>query len=230
MLWDVDHTLIENGGMSKATYAKAFTSIAGREPEFPAETDGRTDPQIMSDMLERNGFPVTPDVRDRIPAELEAALESNIPKMRERGCALPGSHEVLELASKVDGLVQSALTGNIIANAKLKLAAFSLDGPIDWEIGGFGSDSAVRSELVGVARSRVEEKFGTLLPLSSIVLVGDTLRDIEAGVDSGARVIGVATGKVSADDLLKAGADRVFESMEDAASVIAAVRDLVGLG
>src|SRR4051812_24713391 len=98
VLWDVDHTLIDNGGMSKATYAKAFTALSGKEPEFPAETEGRTDPQIMADMLERNGVPATAELQAKIPAALEVALQSNFAKLQERGCALPGAHEVLELA------------------------------------------------------------------------------------------------------------------------------------
>jgi phosphoglycolate phosphatase len=42
LLWDVDHTLIENGGVSKENYALAFEILTGRAPEAQPQTDGRT--------------------------------------------------------------------------------------------------------------------------------------------------------------------------------------------
>ncbi len=48
--WDIDHTLIENHGVNKETYALAFMLLTGREAEHRARTDGRTEPEIMRDM------------------------------------------------------------------------------------------------------------------------------------------------------------------------------------
>jgi hypothetical protein len=47
VLWDVDHTLIENGGMSRATYILAYELLTGQRPTSPPVTDGRTDVAIM---------------------------------------------------------------------------------------------------------------------------------------------------------------------------------------
>lgn len=35
VLWDIDHTLIENAGVSKEIYAAAFTALSGRAPMGP---------------------------------------------------------------------------------------------------------------------------------------------------------------------------------------------------
>ncbi|MFE2375553.1 HAD family hydrolase [Streptomyces sp. NPDC059398] len=35
VLWDIDHTLIENAGVSKEIYAAAFTALAGSAPSEP---------------------------------------------------------------------------------------------------------------------------------------------------------------------------------------------------
>src|SRR5882724_1968212 len=51
VLWDINHTLIENHGVNKETYALAFNLLTGREAEQQARTDGRTEPEIMRDML-----------------------------------------------------------------------------------------------------------------------------------------------------------------------------------
>jgi phosphoglycolate phosphatase len=47
LLWDVDHTLIENSGVSKAVYAEAFRQLTGRAALVQPSTDGRTDPEIV---------------------------------------------------------------------------------------------------------------------------------------------------------------------------------------
>src|SRR5437660_466817 len=41
VLWDVDHTLIENGGVSKEMYARAYELLTGESPSEQPETDGR---------------------------------------------------------------------------------------------------------------------------------------------------------------------------------------------
>jgi hypothetical protein len=51
VLWDIDHTLIENHGVNKEIYALAFKLLTGREAEHRARTDGRTEPEVMRDML-----------------------------------------------------------------------------------------------------------------------------------------------------------------------------------
>ncbi|MEU2031248.1 HAD family hydrolase [Nocardia amamiensis] len=230
VLWDVDHTLIDNGGMSKATYALAFRRLTGSDPTYPAETEGRTDPEIMREMLERNGFADVEHISTRVPAALEDALVHHTALLRERGCALLGAEQALKAVGAIAGLAQSVLTGNIQTNARLKLSTFNLDRYLDWSVGGFGSDHVVRSELVRIARRRVAEKYGVELAPSAVVLIGDTLRDMRAATASGARVIGVATGKNTVDELAAAGADEVFTDLSDTYAVVAAVRLLTGIG
>ena len=79
VLWDVDHTLIENNGVNKETYAYAFELLTGRPAEYPARTDGRTEPEIMRDMLTRHGIEPTADHFARMPEALEAATSSKAP-------------------------------------------------------------------------------------------------------------------------------------------------------
>jgi phosphoglycolate phosphatase-like HAD superfamily hydrolase len=46
--------------------------------------------------------------------------------------------------------------------------------------------------------------------------VGDTPRDVKAGHGAGIKVVGVATGSYTADQLNQAGADWALESVEHA--------------
>src|ERR1700716_3627010 len=86
VLWDVDHTLIENGGVSKETYARAFELLTGRQPSVRPVTDGRTDFQIMRELLAANSIDVDDFTEIRQFAdELKAAMEEKKVGLPERG-------------------------------------------------------------------------------------------------------------------------------------------------
>lgn len=51
VLWDVDHTLIDNGGASRETYTAAFTALTAVVPTRLARTSSRTDRLIMREMF-----------------------------------------------------------------------------------------------------------------------------------------------------------------------------------
>ncbi|WP_200797756.1 haloacid dehalogenase-like hydrolase [Streptoalloteichus hindustanus] len=227
VLWDVDNTLIENGGMSKATYAKAFRKLTGVDPTVPAETEGRTDPLIMGEMLRRNGIEDPDRYTPRLFEALSEAMNENFEELRARGYALPGSVEALKAVGSIPGVIQSVLTGNIKPNAYAKLAAFGLESYVDFDAGGFGSDAEVRAELVGYARRRAADKYEVDLPASAVILIGDTPRDVEAGLGGGAWVVGVATGKTSMEDLARAGAHEVLPSLETTDNVLGAFRSVM---
>jgi len=228
VLWDVDHTLIENGGVSKENYQKAFEVLTGRRPEHPVETDGRTDPEIIRNMLVSHG--ITPDdgYLSRVGEALEGAMSANMARLRERGYELPGARAALNALQQTAGVVQSVLSGNIRANAFAKLSAFGLDPYIDFEVGGYGSDDNVRANLVGVARRRALAKHGIAFEPSTTVLVGDTTRDVRAGRDGGAYVVAVASGIDNVDQLRAEGADAVFPDLCDTRALVEVVRRLQG--
>ena len=216
VLWDVDHTLIENGGVSKATYARAFELLTGRFPDVRPKTDGRTDFQIMHELLTANNVDAEGFTRiDQFENVLKSAMEEKAPELPERGYVLPGVVESLMALSSASNTIQSVLTGNIDVNAFAKLHAFDLDKWVDLEVGGFGSDDIVRSKLVDASRRKVDAKYGVDFDRSSTVLIGDTLLDIMAAHDGDAKVIAVATGVYSVDQLTEAGADAVLESLAD---------------
>jgi phosphoglycolate phosphatase len=216
ILWDIDHTLIENGGVSKATYALAFELLARRAPSARPATDGRTDFQIMHELLSANSVDAEKYVEiTQFEGALAEAMERNAPQLPQRGHILPGVIEVLTALSTMPSIVQSVLTGNIASNARAKLSAFNLDGWFDLDVGGYGSDDAIRSNLVNVARRKVLKKYGTVFDRSSTILIGDTPLDVRAAREGGARIIAVATGVYSISQLIEAGADVTLDSLAD---------------
>jgi phosphoglycolate phosphatase-like HAD superfamily hydrolase len=211
ILWDIDHTLVENSGVSKDIYRAAFTRLVGRPPEAPVVTEGRTDRLIMRDVFADHGLaqPTWP--------EIEHALETSGREHRailaRRGYLLPGAREALA-AVRREGWVSSVLTGNIRANAQVKLGTFGLDALLDMLVGAYGADADERSALVPVARDRIHRVRG-LDPATPIVLVGDTPQDVLAAHHSGATVIAVATGQHTVEQLRTAGASTVLPDLSD---------------
>ncbi len=223
VLWDIDHTLVENHGVNKEIYAEAFELLTGRRAERRAETDGRTEPEIMRNMLIAHGIEPTSDYLGRVTEALETATVGGVSRLRERGYELPGARAALAKFQGMPGIAQSVLSGNIKANAYTKLSTFGLQEYLDFEVGGYGSDDDVRAKLVGVAQRRASVKYGVNFGPDTTVLVGDTLRDVRAGLEGGARVVGVASGSDSMEALLKEGADAVLPDLRDTAAVVRAV-------
>lgn len=223
VLWDVDHTLIENNGVNKETYAKAFELLTGLRAEHQAETEGRTEPEIMRNMLAAHGIEPTGEHHARMVDALETAASANASRLRERGHELPGARDALAAFQEMPGIVQSVLTGNTRPNARTKLSAFGLDEYLDFEVGGYGSDDYVRANLVGVAQHRASAKYGVKFGLAATVLIGDTPRDVRAGLDGGAHVVAVASGSSDMDSLREEGADVVLPDLRATQAVVDAV-------
>lgn len=223
VLWDVDHTLIENGGVSKETYAGAYELLTGHPPIHRARTDGRTDPAVMRDLLDQHGIEMTDAHASMLNAALERSLQSRQEELRRRGYELPGAREAIAALGNLDGIVQTVLTGNIKPNAFIKVATFGLDSGLDLEVGGYGSDDSVRANLVGVARRRAGAKYETFFDESTTVLIGDTVRDVRAGKESGTYVIAVASGLDTVQELENEGADVTLPDLVDTSALIDAV-------
>jgi phosphoglycolate phosphatase len=230
VLWDVDGTLVQAGEVGRDIFTEAFQAVVGRAPdEVAARTlvmAGRTDPEIALEFLAAHQVA---EGASHLPAFSEAlvtALAAKAAVIRGRGRALPGAAETLAALDRADGVVQSLLTGNVQPNALLKLASFELDGYLDFDVGGFGSDHHHRPNLVEVARTKAERKYGTAFGGRATVLVGDTPLDVAAGRAGGARTVAVATGPYRADELAATGADAVLEDLRDPEAALAAILGL----
>jgi len=227
VLWDIDGTLVQAGEVGRDIFTEAFQAVLGRAPDQVTAKAlvmaGRTDPEIALEFLAAHEIA---EGASHLPAFSEAlvtALAAKAAVVRERGRALPGAREALVALGRTEGVVQSLLTGNLEPNALLKLASFELDGHLDFEVGGFGSDHHHRPSLVEVARAKAERKYGTSFPGTATVLVGDTPLDVAAGRAGGARVVAVATGPYSVAELRATGADAVLPNLGDTAATLAAI-------
>lgn len=205
VLFDIDGTLIHSGGSSDRAWHRAFEEIVGVEVDVAAVTgQGVPDPEVG-----RRCFAAALG-RDPAPGELDALMErrlAHLPEEVERSPdyrVLDGAVELLQRL-RADGCLLGLTTGNVEPAARIKLDRGDLNR--FFEFGGFSSDSSDRTELTMRALERARSRAGDGLDDASVVSVGDTPRDIEAGHGAGIRVVGVATGEYSEAELRDAGAD-----------------------
>ncbi|RKT56966.1 HAD family hydrolase [Saccharothrix australiensis] len=220
VLWDIDLTLIDARGLGHSWYRTALHAAAGLElvhtPSFP----GRTERAITQELLTLHALEPTDELIARLHAELIEVATREHTLLPERGRALPGALEALEALSRQRDVVQSLVTGNLVEIARYKLAAFGLDAHLDFDIGGYGSVSEHRPELVleavRLASAKHDKEF-------TAVVIGDTPHDVDAALHHDAVAIGVATGRSTAAELRAAGAHVVLDDLSDTAAVVKAV-------
>jgi len=227
VLWDIDRTLLYVGDIDRQVYRETFAEIVGRPAErLPARGTGVTMPFAIRSLLLDNGVPEA-DVPRLVPRMVELLprlLAAHSDDLREKGVLLPGALDALKAVRAQPGCVPTVVTGNLKPNALLKLEAFNVDGFLDTEIGGYSSDDDHRPALVAVAQKRAQAKYGTAaFSRSNTVIIGDSLEDVRTGIEGGAPVIGVASGKTTAAELSTAGADVVLDSLVDVPRLLDAI-------
>jgi phosphoglycolate phosphatase len=224
VLWDIDQTLIDLRGAGRDWYSRVLSEVLGVTMTGMPPFFGRTELAITSELLVAHGVEPDEDLIRKIWTGLVAASEQAIPRLPELGVVLPGAATALAALAPVDGMVQSLVTGNLREIAWHKLSAFNLHRHLDFEIGGYGSLSAHRPDLVAYA---VEQAGARHSPFAakSVVVIGDTPHDIDAALAHGAVAIGVATGRFDEAALRDAGAHVVLADLSETPAVLAAVLD-----
>ncbi len=215
VLWDIDGTLVDSAGHGRFAFEEAFDAVIGGVPDW-VEYAGRTDHQIALSML-NNSTEHVPAVLEQLVAKL-AVRKSAI---AAEGRVYPGVPETLAALHEADGVINSLLTGNLEANAAVKVGAFGLERWLDFEAGAYGSDPHERrSDLVAIARERAAARYGQP---TGAVLVGDTPLDVLAAREAGARAVAVATGFADLDSLRASEPDALLQDLSDTEAAIRAI-------
>ena len=222
VLFDIDGTLVTDGGASRAAFAAALSSVYGYHGDLKRyDFSGRTDPQIAYMVLRDAGYSdlaIGAEIRDLWRVYL-AGLERNAANGTVK--ALGGVKRIVEALHAHDDVVLALLTGNIEPGARLKLAAPQLNDYFPF--GAFGSDSAVREELPPFAVRRAEERFGHRFAGRDVVIIGDSIYDVRCGVPHDATTIAVASGKTAAATLQAENPTHFFDTLDDFDAVMSAV-------
>jgi phosphoglycolate phosphatase-like HAD superfamily hydrolase len=225
VLFDIDGTILLTAGAGRrAILAAIGEEVSGSSRLHDVRFDGKTDPQIVAELLEAAGVS-GPHPAERVSAVCGRyvdllARELQHPTSRTR--VMPGVHPLLDRLEAEEGVVLGLLTGNLAAGAALKLKSAGFD-PGRFRVGAYGSDAAHRPELPPIAARRAEPYFGRVPSGQEVVIIGDTPADLACGECIAARAVGVATGAYSVSELAACSPHAVFEDLSDTERVIEAI-------
>ena len=222
LLWDIDGTLIHGGGVGGRAIYDAAKAIAQLVDVPRVDMHGKTDPQILREIFEAAEVDV--DLLDEHVTDAVKAAEANLAateaELRARGGVHPGVRDVLERLDAIDGVRQTLVTGNIVANSAIKLAAFDLTDLFDHEVGAYGTDSADRLQLVPIALERVERLRGERYEPDEVWVIGDTPADLACARAGGVRCLLVGTGAPGWDGVRDLGAEHALPDLSDVEQVV----------
>ncbi|MEP6990794.1 MAG: HAD family hydrolase [bacterium] len=224
VLFDIDGTLLWTDGAGRRAVHQALEDVFGAAPPDGHEFDGKTDPQIVRELMRLVGV-ADSDIDVRLPEALRRyveLLDHELSRGDHAGQTFPGVAALLDALEARDDVLIGLLTGNVHQGAAAKLAAVGLARD-RFKVGAFGSDHALRAELPAVARGRAETLVGRVIDGADVVVIGDTPADMHCGTGIGARAIGVATGRYSVADLEACGPAAVFPDLADTAAVMRAI-------
>jgi phosphoglycolate phosphatase-like HAD superfamily hydrolase len=213
VLFDIDGTLISTGGASDRAWKRAFKELQGVDVDVPVVTGkGVPDPEVGRVVFQKTIG------REPTREEADALMRRRLDHLSEEVDNSPGfvvKDGVVELLDQLidDGVLLGLTTGNVEEAAHIKLARANLNR--FFSFGGYGSDSPDRTELTKKSLERGEMVSGETLERDRCFSCGDTPRDVEAGHGAGIRVVGVATGEFTVEELRESGADAVIRSFRE---------------
>ncbi len=143
----------------------------------------------------------------------------NFPKNPSR-YVLPGGRRLLSALSRTENVL-ALYTGG---SEKIGKKVLQATGLVKYfRSCAFGDQAETRPGMVRLLLNRVGKQTGKRFKGREVVIVGDSVRDVDCGKEFNALTIAVATGTYSERELAERGADRVFSSLRDYREVKSAI-------
>jgi phosphoglycolate phosphatase len=226
VLFDIDGTILLTDGAGRRAIQRALREVFGSAGPEQHRFDGKTDPQIVREMMRLDGHPDA-HIDERMPRLLERYVDYLGEELAAHPAGvrlMPGIRPLLDALERHEDVLLGLLTGNLAGGARAKLCAAGIE-PHRFRVGAYGSDHELRGELPAVAQRRARAEYGVDVAGRNVVVIGDTPADIACGIGIGARAIGVATGRYSVEELEACNAAAVFADLSDTAAVVRAIME-----
>ena len=199
ILFDIDGTLLHTGGAGVKAFRKVFATEFNATHGFEQlKFAGRTDYSLVREFFACHGIAASPENFQTFFERYVFWLDHILKESESRTC-----HGVLEFIKELRALPQppvlGLLTGNIRLGAEIKLRHFDL-----WDVfetGAFADDHEERDQIAAIAHERGNRLLNQKLRGEEVLVIGDTPLDIRCARAIGAKVVAVATGGHSLEEL-----------------------------
>lgn len=217
LLFDLDGTLLRASGAGARAMERAGKAVWGERFSLQGVNfGGSLDPVILQQAAVSFAFEFDAERHRHFRSAYSAELSLELARDRAAE-ALPGVFDLLAHLRTAACATVGLLTGNYEETGRQKLTAAGFDpgwfSPCIW-----GDAAATRPGLVEHAL----RLHPGMLP-EAVIVIGDTTRDIECAKVNGCRVLAVATGADSKQELLLAGADLVVDDLKDPAPLLSLI-------
>jgi phosphoglycolate phosphatase len=201
VLFDIDGTLVHTGGAGIKAFAKVFqTEFDAHDGFEKLKFAGRTDVSLVREFFNYHNIPATEANFERFFEQYVFWLDYILAHSQTEAC--PGVWEfICALKALPKPPLIGLLTGNIQLGAEIKLRHFDLWK--EFETGAFADDHEDRDLIAAAARERGRRLLGENLRDDEILVIGDTPFDIRCGRAINAKVLAVATGGATLEELKK---------------------------
>ncbi len=222
-LFDIDWTLLVGKNQAHIDAFRYMFTTVYDEPSaslLEIKPHGMIDAQIIVEILKVHGMSEE-NSKKNLPNAFSAMNQYYESHASANDVVKLAGVDTLLTALKEMHVTMGILSGNIEGMAWNKLEVAGIRQYFSFGV--FGDMALRRSELVGIAKKRLLEKYGFEIPTDRFVIIGDSSLDIACAKEAGTKSIGVATGSSSEDILREAGADLVvstLESVEEIATFI----------
>lgn len=219
IIFDLDQTLVDFLSVHEEATRRLFKEFFDVDARL-TEIDfaGKSLIENFSELARLKGIPE--DIFRRKTSQLlesyETTFAENLPRDATK-CILPGVGELLGELSKTDHIV-TLYTGGSPGIVNQVFRATGLGGYFRFCF--YGTEVENRSDMVKLAVNKAEKSTGREFRGKNIVIIGDSVRDVECGKLFGALTIAVATGFHSKEELLKVGPDYLFDNLKDYRKVL----------
>ncbi len=220
ILFDIDGTLINAGSAGTRALNKVVENLFGAKnicDNFCLQ--GSTDKTNFADAFYHatGKKPLLKDIKTMIKMYLEylpVEIAKSV-KTKKYG-KIKGVEKFLKLLSKDKNIFLGLGTGNIEEGGMLKLKPSGLLKYFSF--GGFGGDSAVRSELLQKAVQRAEKMFKMKISPADVYIIGDTHKDVLAAKKAGYHSGAVLGGFGDEKKIFKSGPEILSKDFSDLTS------------
>jgi phosphoglycolate phosphatase len=223
IIFDLDQTLIDLIWVHDATIRELFKSYFGvdaslREIDFA----GKSLTENMAELARLKCITENEFLKKSklLLESYEKIFQAKIPATAS-DYILPGVIPLLEELSKTPNLVV-LYTGDSPGITQCVLQITGLDKYFKFSV--YGTQAKSRVELAKMAIGKAEQLASGRFEGKDVVIVGDSVRDVECGKELNALTIAVATGFHSREELLSRKPDYLFKNLEEYQKVL----DIIG--
>ena len=222
VIFDLDQTLVDFLPLHDQATQKLFRRFFGVDGRL-TELDfaGKSLTENFAELARLKNVPEESFKHNsrRLLKAYEGIVSRSIPEDASRH-VLPGARRLLDKLSRTDNLIV-LYTGDSPGIVKRVTQTTGLGKYFRFFFS--GTELPTRADMVGQAIRKAEKLAGKRFAGKDVVIIGDSIRDIDSGKQFNALTIAVATGLHSEQELLSHNPDYLFKSLEDDDAVLKAI-------